>query len=107
MEKITVEVIAHSNVRPEAGDVVQAIEFPEYFYFVSGRGDCWGKYKEMCFTYNAQIVDGKYDVCESWYYDKNVKIIRRNNQTFQYPETPGYTAEIDGVKYKLVPENEQ
>ena len=103
MRKLEVEVTGHPDIKPEVGDVVQAIDEPAYFYFVSGRGDWKGRDKESRHTANAKIIDGKYDVCESWYYDENVRIVMRNGEPFEYPKKPDYTTEIDGVRYKLVP----
>lgn len=106
MEKITVEVIEPEDTKPQAGDVVQDIRYPDCIYFVSGRGDRYGNRKETCFTVNGNVIKGEYGTDDGWEHDKYFKIIRRNNQTFQYPETPRYTTEIDGVKYKLIPDEE-
>ena len=107
MNKLEVEVTDNSNVRPQAGDVVQNIDIPEYFFFVSGRGHKSGSDKESCFTTNAQIVKGKFKTYNNWFSDTNMRIVMRKGQPFTYPAKSGYKTEIDGVRYKLIPENEQ
>ena len=105
MNKLQVEAIEPEGIKPRAGDVVQSISYPEYFFFVSGRGDCWRDDKESRHTSNAQIIDGKFEIRNGWGADENFKILMRDGQPFEYADkSGGYTAEIDGVKYKLVKE---
>ena len=104
MEKITVEVTNHSDIKPQAGDMVQPTNYPDCFFFVSGRGDYYGNEKETCHTTNASIINGKFSVWNSYGDDEDFKILMRNGEPFEYPKKPDYTAEIDGVKYKLVKE---
>ena len=101
MNKITVEVIEPEDIRPETGDLVQGIEYPEYFYFVSGRGNLDGNKKESCHTTNASIIKGKLGIWNGYGTDEDFKIVMRNGKPFEYPapNTDTIKLRIDGKIY--------
>ena len=105
MRRVDVDVIGHLDIKPQDGDVVLNLECPGHLYFVTGRGDLDGNNKDTCFTINGGFINGVYKNLGGWSDDEFFKIIIRNGKPFEYPETPGYSTEIDGVKYKLVKEN--